>query len=228
LKKYRLPIFVVLGVLFLDQLLKIWVKTHFYLEQEKHITSWFSLYFIENEGMAFGMQLGGNYGKLLLSLFRIAAVFFISYYIIKLVNKKAHRGLIFCFSLILAGALGNILDSIFYGVIFSESLPDKMAVLFPKGGGYTNWLHGNVVDMLYFPLFQGTFPKWFPIWGGDQFLFFRDIFNIADASISIGVMLILLFQKKFYPKPIPVQENKPPEQTNLPDENEFHSAHELK
>lgn len=178
--------------------------------------------------MAFGMQLGGNYGKLLLSLFRIAAVFFISYYIVKLVRRKAHKGLIFCFALILAGALGNILDCLFYGVIFSDSLPDKMAVLFPAGGGYANWLHGNVVDMLYFPLFRGTFPKWLPIWGGDQFLFFRDIFNIADASISVGVILILLFQKKFYPKPLPVQESKTSEQSRLPDKNEFHSAQELK
>lgn len=159
---------------------------------------WFFIHFIENEGMAFGLQFGGDYGKLILSLFRILAVVFIGWYIHKLILQKAHRGLIVCISLIMAGALGNIIDSAFYGMLFSASTPFSTAEFLPKAGGYAAFLHGKVVDMLYFPVIDGYFPKWFPFWGGDYFIFFRPVFNVADAAITMGVLTLLVFQKKFF------------------------------
>ncbi len=149
--------------------------------------------------MAFGMELGGSYGKILLSVFRIVAVIGIGWYLKDIVAKKMHPGLIASVALIFAGAVGNIIDSAFYGLIFSESSyePSK---LFPPGGGYASFLHGKVVDMFYFPLVEGRFPAWFPFWGKEDFVFFRPVFNFSDASISVGVMLILFFQHKFYPK----------------------------
>lgn len=147
--------------------------------------------------MAFGLEFGGAFGKLVLSVFRIALVIGIGFYLLHLIRTKAHNGLIVCFSLIFAGAIGNIIDSVFYGLIFSES-NEGIAKLLPAGGGYAGLFHGRVVDMLYFPLFQGHFPEWFPFWGGESFLFFREVFNIADSSITIGVASLLLFQKKFY------------------------------
>jgi len=185
-------------VLLLDQGIKFWIKMHFTYNESRRIFGWLYLYFIENEGMAFGMSLGGDSGKLILSVFRIIAVVAIGYYLIRVVNQKAHPGFIVSISLIFAGALGNILDSVFYGKIFSASTTLQPAVLFPAGGGYANWLHGRVVDMFYFPLYEGFLPKWIPFWGGDYFIFFRPIFNIADASITTGVLLIILFQKKFF------------------------------
>lgn len=146
--------------------------------------NWFIIHFTENNGMAFGMELGVSYGKLLLSLFRIIAVSGIAYYLYTLIRDKAHQGYISCISLIFAGAIGNIVDSVFYGKIF----------------GYESWLHGRVVDMFYFPIVQGTYPAWFPIWGGEYFEFFRPVFNFADSSISIGVFLIIIFQKRFFKK----------------------------
>ncbi|TSA51876.1 MAG: lipoprotein signal peptidase, partial [Sphingobacteriales bacterium] len=144
---------------------------------------------------------GGDGGKLLLTLFRIAAVYFFSYWLWSLVKKNAHWGLIISVAMIIAGAMGNIFDSVFYGVIFSESHPGgPIATLFPQGGGYGSWLHGRVVDMLYFPLMEGTFPQWVPLWGGEYFVFFRPIFNVADFSISTGVIAILIFQKQFFKK----------------------------
>ncbi len=151
--------------------------------------------------MAFGMKWGGEAGKLLLTLFRIAAVSFFSYWLWTLIKKQSHWGLIISVSMIIAGAMGNIVDSIFYGVIFSESHPGgPVAQLFPVGGGYETWLHGRVVDMLYFPIMEGTFPQWVPVWGGEYFVFFRPIFNVADFSISTGVITILIFQKRFFIK----------------------------
>ncbi len=148
--------------------------------------------------MAFGLSWGGEYGKLLLTLFRILAVVAIGYYLLKLIKQKAHPGFVSAISLIMAGAIGNILDSVFYGKIFSLSTPSQLASLLPSEGGYANWLHGRVVDMLYFPIYEGYLPHWLPIWGGQYLIFFRPIFNVADASISIGVILIMLFQRKFF------------------------------
>lgn len=196
--KFLRPALVVSLVLLLDQGIKFWIKLHFTYNESERILGWLYLYFIENEGMAFGMSLGGDSGKLILSIFRIIAVVAIGYYLVRVVKQKAHPGFIISISLIFAGALGNILDSVFYGKIFSASTTLQPAVLFPAGGGYANWLHGRVVDMFYFPLYEGFLPKWVPFWGGDYFIFFRPIFNIADASITTGVLLIILFQKKFF------------------------------
>jgi len=192
------PAIVISLILLLDQSIKFWIKLHFTYNESKRLFHWFYLYFIENEGMAFGMSLGGDSGKLLLTLFRIIAAVAIGYYLIRVVNQKAHPGFIVAMSLIFAGAVGNILDSVFYGKIFSASNPGSVSVLFPAGGGYANWLHGRVVDMFYFPLYEGFLPKWIPLWGGDYFIFFRPIFNIADASITTGVLMIIVFQKRFF------------------------------
>lgn len=155
------------------------------------------IHFTENNGMAFGMELGGNWGKLFLSVFRLAAVGAIGYYMWYLIKNKAHQGLVLCIAAILAGALGNIIDSVFYGVIFSDSYY-QIATLFPANGGYAGWLQGRVVDMFYFPILQGHYPQWVPSVGGDQFIFFRPVFNTADSAISVGVAIILLYQKRFF------------------------------
>lgn len=196
--KFLRPVLVVAVVLLLDQCIKFWIKLNFTYNESKRIFEWLYLYFIENEGMAFGMSLGGESGKLILSLFRIIAVIAIGYYLVRIVKQDAHPGFIISISLIFAGALGNIIDSVFYGKIFSASTTLHPALLFPEEGGYANWLHGRVVDMFYFPLYEGFLPKWIPFWGGDYFIFFRPIFNIADASITTGVLLIILFQKIFF------------------------------
>ncbi|MBW6478398.1 MAG: lipoprotein signal peptidase [Bacteroidales bacterium] len=195
----HIPWIVVLLVLFIDQTSKIIVKTQMTLGQNIPVLgNWFNIYFIENEGMAFGMQFSGEYGKLVLSIFRIIAVIFIGWYIHRLVVQKAHRGLIVSVSLIMAGALGNILDSAFYGMLFSESYFSRTAEFLPEGGGYASFLHGRVVDMLYFPIIRGNFPGWLPFWGGQEFIFFRPVFNLADSAITIGVFILLIFQKKFF------------------------------
>ena len=195
------PLIIIIIILVLDQVFKFWVKTHMMIGQEYHVLGdWFLLHFTENEGMAFGMQIGGESGKLLLSIFRIIAVTAIGYYLYRLVRKKAHFGLIFSISLILAGAVGNIIDSAFYGLIFSQSSYHTVASFLPEGGGYSSFLHGKVVDMLYFPLIQGSFPDWLPIWGGQDFIFFRPVFNIADSSITVGVFLLLICQRRFFRK----------------------------
>lgn len=180
---------VILLLLFLDQASKIWVKTHMQLHESIEIFSWFQLYFTENPGMAFGMEF---FNKLVLSVFRIAAVIAIAYYLIRLVQRNYSFGFITCVALVFAGALGNIIDSVFYGVIFDHSY-GQVATFMPAGGGYASLLHGKVVDMLYFPLIQTTFPDWLPIWGGEEFVFFRPIFNLADSSICVGGALLLLF-----------------------------------
>lgn len=180
---------VVLLLLFLDQASKVWVKTHMQLHESIEIFSWFQLYFTENPGMAFGMEF---FNKLVLSVFRIVAVIAIAYYLIRLVRRNYSFGFIACVALVFAGALGNIIDSVFYGVIFDHSY-GQIATFMPAGGGYASLLHGKVVDMLYFPLIRTSFPDWFPIWGGEDFIFFRPIFNLADSSICVGGALLLLF-----------------------------------
>lgn len=198
LKKYKIPLITVFSVLFIDQFIKIYIKLHYPLgEVTRVIGDWFILHFTENPGMAFGLEFGGNYGKLILSVFRILASIGGIWYVISIVRKGEHWGFIFSVSLILAGAIGNILDSAFYGLLFSESDEFNVSKFLPPDGGYAGFLHGRVVDMFYFPIINGTFPDWVPVWGGEDFQFFRPIFNFADASISIGVGIILIFQKKF-------------------------------
>ncbi len=200
----KIPVIaLILVILIVDQLVKFYIKTHFYLGEDVPVFgNWFRLHFIENEGMAWGWKLGesGSWGKIALTLFRLVAVFFGVYYIGKIIREKQHKGFIICVALIFAGAVGNLIDSLFYGMIFEDSDPyvRNFAAIFPEGGGYAGFLHGKVVDMLYFPIIQTTYPTWFPFWGGERFEFFSPVFNIADASISVGLIVILLFQKRFF------------------------------
>ena len=189
---------------------RICIKTHFFLGEEIHVAgNWFILHFTENNGMAYGMEFGGQFGKIFLSSFRIVAVAGIGYYVWTLTKKKEDKLYIFCISLIFAGALGNILDSAFYGVMFGDSNYD-IARFMPPEGGYASFLHGKVVDMFYFPVMEGHFPTWFPLWGGEDFVFFRPVFNFADASISVGVAIIILYQKRFFgKKSVPVEQAPP-------------------
>lgn len=203
MKAYTKPVLLIVLVLLIDQVSKFWIKLNMTLGQEfKVFGDWFIIHFTENNGMAFGMEFGGELGKLALSLFRIIAVVAIGYGIHYMVKHKYHQGFILCVALIFAGAMGNIIDSTIYGVIFSESSWYDKAVLWPEGGGYSSVFHGKVVDMLYFPLISGHFPTWLPIWGGEEFLFFRPVFNVADTAITGGVALILLFQKRYFQEEI--------------------------
>jgi signal peptidase II len=187
---------IILLVLVADQVLKVWVKlTFFYDSAIPLFGDWAYLHFIENRGMAFGMEFGGEWGKLLLSLFRIIAVAGIGYALVRMTRTGARGIQIASVALIFSGALGNIIDSTFYGLIFSASSPFQKAVLFPAEGGYASFLHGAVVDMFYFPLWEGRLPEWLPVWGGEHFLFFRPVFNIADAAITSGVVLFILVQR---------------------------------
>lgn len=187
---------IIVCVVMIDQLLKIWVKTNFFYGEEFVITDWFRLYFIENNGMAFGMELGS---KLLLTLFRIVAVILFIYYIYRIKDKEGfHKGYITCISLITAGALGNVIDCIFYGVIFDNPVPPFTATFMPDGGGYGTLFHGRVVDMLYFPLVEWNWPNWLPFVRGEHFIFFQPIFNFADAALSVGVIVLILFYSKFF------------------------------
>lgn len=191
------PLFIIGLILLVDQTVKYWVKTHMFLGQEYHfLGNWFIIHFTENNGMAFGMEFGGNYGKLFLSSFRLIFVCGLFWYLTKIVKEKADKLYITCLSLIIAGAIGNLIDSSLYGLIFSSS-DFQIAQLFPPEGGYASLLHGKVVDMLYFPILRSHFPQWVPFWGGEDFEFFRPVFNIADSSISIGVMMWIAFQKRF-------------------------------
>ncbi|MDO9341473.1 MAG: lipoprotein signal peptidase [Bacteroidales bacterium] len=191
-------VLLILLILFVDQVLKIWVKTHMEIGQEIHLFgNWGILHFIENNGMAFGMEMGGKAGKFILSIFRIIAILGIGWFLSSLINKKATLGLILAVSAILAGAIGNLIDSTFYGIIFSESF-NQPAVLFPPEGGYSSFLHGKVVDMFYFPVINTHWPDWSPIKPGESFVFFRPVFNIADSAITCGVISIILFQKRMF------------------------------
>lgn len=214
-----IAIAVVVAVLIIDQLSKIWVKTHMELYEMTHITDWFKIYFVENNGMAFGIEAGG---KLFLSIFRIIAVTFIILYMRKLVKLRYKTSFISFIALILAGAVGNIIDSIFYGVLFEASYPGHVASLVPWGQGYSTLLHGKVVDMLYFPLFSGTFPEWMPFVGGEDFLFFRFIFNIADSAITVGVILLLLFYRKTLSYSLLSKSEREKHDAEHPDSNFFY------
>jgi signal peptidase II len=186
---YYKPFLLALLVIIADQAIKTWVRMNMYQGEEiRFLGDRGMLHYTENNGMAFGMELGGDWGKLTLTLFRIVAVIAIGYGIVYLVKQKYHRGLILNGALIFAGAMGNIIDSTFYGIIFQKDTLGKPLGLF----------HGRVVDMFYFPLVSGNFPQWFPIWGGEDFVFFRPVFNLADASISVGVILILIFQNHYF------------------------------
>ena len=195
------PVIIIFLILLFDQSLKFWVKTHMYLGANYSIFGeWSYIHFTENNGMAFGMQFAGSWGKLVLSLFRIFAIIALGYWLFLLTRRNSSFGLIFTVSLIFAGAMGNIIDSAFYGMFFSESTYTQVAAFLPPEGGYSTFLHGRVVDMLYFPLIHGNFPLWVPFWGGQEFVFFRPVFNIADSSISVGVFSLILFQKRFFRK----------------------------
>ncbi|MEO7522885.1 MAG: lipoprotein signal peptidase [Ferruginibacter sp.] len=191
-----------------DQALKVYIKTSFLLNTSHQVAGdWFQLYFVENPGMAYGWKFGGDWGKITLTIFRLCAVIFGTWYLGKIIKQGYNKGFLICAALVYAGALGNLIDSCFYGLIFDKGMVfdpqmkdyvgyDGLAVFSKQG--YSSFLHGNVVDMLYFPVIKGHFPSWFPIWGGESFEFFRPIFNIADAAISTGVITILVFQKRFF------------------------------
>ena len=199
--KARHVTLIILLVVVADQALKFYIKTNYYMNEHHNILgNWFRLYFVENEGMAYEWKFGGEAGKMMLTLFRLGAVVFGVWYLRSIIQKKYNKGFIICAALIFAGALGNLIDSMFYGMIFEESAQGSylVAKIFPAHG-YAGFLHGKVVDMLYFPVISNVhFPSWIPIWGGEEFEFFRPIFNLADAAISSGVITILLFQKKFF------------------------------
>ena len=198
MKKRNIILLVVL-LLVADQALKIWIKTHLALGESITVFhDWFFLRFIENPGAAFGFELGGNNGKLFLSLFRIVAIGALCWLLPYLNRQKAPKGVIVGFALVLAGAVGNMIDSAFYGMIFSESTPWSVAELFPAGGGYGTFLHGKVVDMFYFPLFSGTYPGWFPWVGGEACTFFAPVFNLADSYITVAVFYLMIFQYKYF------------------------------
>ncbi|MCC6252616.1 MAG: lipoprotein signal peptidase [Bacteroidia bacterium] len=204
------PLLLIIIILIIDQALKLWIKSNMYLGQEYVIfPNWAIIHFTENNGMAFGMELAGYYGKLMLSLFRVFAIAGLGYYLYWLVKHKQPQLYIYCIAMVFAGAFGNIIDSAFYGIIFNDSY-NQVATLFPPEGGYAPFLFGRVVDMFYFPIVQGHFPQWFPLWGGEDFIFFRPVFNFADFSITVGVSLIVLNQRKFFAESSPetIAENK--------------------
>jgi len=211
--KVRHVALIIAIIILIDQALKIWIKTSYPTGEVVRVfgMDWFRLHFIENPGMAWGWKFGNETGKMILTLFRLAAVIFGTWYIGKIIKQKYSRGFIICAALIYAGALGNLIDSMFYGMIFDKGLHYDAALndylTYPgiaafSGSGYSSFLHGSVVDMLYFPMFNGNFPSWLPFVGGQQFEFFSPIFNIADASISVGVITLLIFQNRFFKKNI--------------------------
>lgn len=189
---------IIILVLLIDQISKVYIKTHFVLGEEIKVFDWFRILFVENEGMAWGAKIPGEYGKLILTLFRLVAIVGIGYWLWDSIRKHASRVLVVSIALIFAGAFGNIIDSVFYGILFDDSY-HQLATFMPEDGGYGTLFHGKVVDMLYFPLWKGYLPEWLPFWGGKYFTFFEPVFNIADSSISVGVALLLIFHKKAFP-----------------------------
>jgi signal peptidase II len=212
--KLRSSILLIAAIIIADQALKFWIKTTFPFGHVTNVLGleWFRLYFIENEGMAWGWKFGGEWGKMALTLFRLVAVMFGTWYLVKIIREKYTTGFIICASLIYAGALGNLIDSMFYGLLFSATDYNTVASFLPEKG-YASFLHGHVVDMLYFPIVRTNYPDWFPMIGGREFEFFSPIFNIADASISIGVITLLIFQKRFLQKEHP-EETHPTVETS--------------
>lgn len=210
--KSRNVFFLIAAIIIADQALKFYIKLHFFVGEEHRILgSWFRLHFVENEGMAWGWTIGGGFGKIILTMFRLVAVIWGSFLLKDFIKKQYHTGFIICASLIYAGALGNLLDSMFYGLIFDNSdfFSQNVAHLFPAGGGYARFLHGRVVDMLYFPIISNAhYPSWIPYYGGKDFEFFEPVFNVADASISVGVIALLLFQNKFLKKHTDAQDDE--------------------
>ena len=192
-RRGTLAALIVVGILLVDQLIKIWVKTNMTLHEQIEILSWFKIVFIENNGMAYGMEIGS---KLVLSLFRVVAISVLGYYIIGQVKRQARWGYLVCLSMIFAGAVGNLIDSMFYGLVFNASSEFYTSYFVPFGTGYAPFLMGKVVDMFYFPLIVTTWPDWVPFVGGNPYVFFSPVFNFADASISVGVILLLLFYRK--------------------------------
>ena len=193
LTKGRMAVLIVLAVLLIDQVIKIWVKTSMTLHESIHVTDWFYITFIENNGMAFGMQLGS---KIILSLFRIIAISALGYYIWLEVKRQAKTGYLVCLSLVLAGAAGNLIDCMFYGLVFNESSPYYLSYFVPFGTGFAPFLMGKVVDMFYFPLIETEWPMWMPFVGGEHFVFFSPVFNFADSCISVSVVWLLLFYRQ--------------------------------
>ena len=214
----KLAALIIALVIVIDQALKIWVKTHFYYGEEMEITSWFKLLFIENNGMAFGMELGS---KLLLTLFRIIASGAFIYYLWRLRNSDdVPKGYIACIALITAGALGNVIDCIAYGLIFNNPMPPQVAQLFPPDGGYATLFNGRVVDMLYFPLCEWNWPQWMPMIGGNHFVFFQPIFNIADASLSVSVIVLILFYARYLATISPKDKDNEADEESVPAQDE--------
>lgn len=184
-------------LLVLDQLLKFWIKTNMFLGQEFRIFDWFIIHFTENNGMAFGLEFGGDTGKIILSVFRIIVIVWGFTYINTLTKTSLPNGLLVALGLVFGGAIGNIVDGVFYGVLFNDSY-NQIAEFLPAVGGYSTFLMGKVVDMFYFPLINTHFPNWIPFFGGEHFIFFRPVFNIADAGISVGMFVLILFYRKHF------------------------------
>lgn len=207
--KGKISLLIIFAVLLIDQVIKVWIKTHMYFHDSIRVTDWFYISFTENNGMAFGMEI---FNKFFLTSFRIVAVSLIAWYLMKIIKQGFKTGYIVCVSLIFTGALGNIIDSVFYGVLFNESTYAQIATFLPEGGGYAPWFYGKVVDMFYFPIIETEWPTWMPWLGGRHFVFFSPVFNFADAAISCGIIALLLFYSKYLNESyqgIEPTENKP-------------------